>query len=168
MTVNLFTFVGMYSRVVETAAHLLNQGAQFAASKGVSEAEMLEWRLAEDMFPLRRQIQIVIDFPKQWAARAAGLDLPAGIEGDSTVAELQAGLAETKAYLAALKPEQFEGRDDVPLTVSLGQMEPTFGIGQWISVFATTNIYFHLSTAYGILRSKGVPIGKRDLFAGGI
>ena len=54
------------------------------------------------------------------------------------------------------------------VTVSLGQLEPTLPVGQWISGFATTNLYFHLSTAYGILRSKGVQIGKRDLFAGGL
>ena len=168
MAVNLFTFVGMYERVVGTAEHLLAQGAAFAKANGISEADMLEWRLTDDMFPLRRQFHIVVDFPKQWAARAAGLPQPAEIEGETTVAQIAAALAETKAYLAALKPEQFEGRDDVPLTVNIGAMEPTFATGQWISVFATTNIYFHLSTAYGILRSRGVQIGKRDLFAGGI
>ena len=54
------------------------------------------------------------------------------------------------------------------LSVNLGQMEPTLPVGQWITGFSTTNLYFHLSTAYGILRSKGVQIGKRDLFAGGL
>jgi hypothetical protein len=68
-----------------------------------------------------------------------------------------------------LTPEQFAGRDDVPLTVTIGgDMSPTLPAGQWVSVFATTNLYFHLSTAYGILRSKGVQIGKVDLFGGGL
>lgn len=168
MTVNLFTFVGMYERVVGTAEHLLAQGVAHAKANGVSEAEMLGWRLADDMFPLGQQFGVVIDFPKQWAARAAGLEVPERIAGEATAAELAAGLAATKAYLQSLKAEQFAGRDDIPLTVNIGVMEPTFPTGQWISVFATTNIYFHLSTAYGILRSKGVQIGKRDLFAGGI
>jgi uncharacterized protein len=168
VAINLYSFVGMYERVVGTAEHLLAQGVAHAKATGVAEADMLNWKLADDMFPLWRQLQIVVDFPKSWTARAAGLDLPAGIEGESTAAELAAGLAATKAWLQALKPEQFEGRDDIPLTVNIGVMEPTFPTSQWISVFATTNIYFHLSTAYGILRSKGVPLGKRDLFAGGI
>ncbi|HEX7944634.1 MAG TPA: DUF1993 domain-containing protein [Phenylobacterium sp.] len=168
MAVNLFTFAGMYERVVGTAEHLLAQGVAFAKANGVSEADMLEWRLIDDMFPLRNQFQTVANFPRQFMARATGQDVPEAMAGESTVAELQAALAETKAYLAKLTPAQFEGRDDIPLTVNLGQMEPTFPTGQWITSFATTNLYFHLSTAYGILRSKGVQIGKRDLFAGGL
>ena len=168
MAVNLFTFVGMYERIVGTAEHLLAQGAAFAKANGVSEAEMLEWRLIDDMFPLRNQFQTVVNFPREFAARAAGLELAETMAGESTVAELQAALAGTKAYLAALTPAQFEGRDDVPLTIDLGQMAPTFPTGQWLTGFATTNLYFHLSTAYGILRSRGVQIGKRDLFAGGL
>jgi hypothetical protein len=76
---------------------------------------------------------------------------------------------EGKRPFAAFTPEQFAGRDDEPLTVTIGNgMSPTLPVGQWISVFATTNLYFHLSTAYGILRSRGVQIGKPDLFAGGL
>ena len=168
MSVNLYTFVGVFSRAVDTAAHILAKGVEHARAQGVAEAEMLEWRLAEDMFPLRRQLHIVIDFPKTWMARAIGQEPPAQIEGETTVAEIQAGLAATKAWLAALKPEQFAGRDDVALTVSLGQIEPTLSVGQWIAGFATTNIHFHLSTAYGILRHRGVTLGKIDLFAGGL
>jgi hypothetical protein len=168
VAINLFSFVGMYERVVGTAEHLLAQGVAYAKANGVAEAEMLNWKLADDMFPLWRQLQVVVDFPKEWIARAAALDVPARTDVESTAAELAAGLAATRAWLQGLKAEQFAGRDDVELTVNIGVMEPTFPTSQWISVFATTNIYFHLSTAYGILRSKGVQIGKRDLFAGGI
>lgn len=168
MSVSLFTFVGMFSRIVDTASHLLDKGVEFARAQGVSEAEMLEWRLYEDMFPLRRQLHIVIDFPKSWLSRAIGQEPPPNLEGETSVAELKAALAETKAWLAALKPEQFEGRDEIPITVSLGQIEPTLPVGQWISGFANTNILFHLSIAYAILRHKGVPLGKVDLFAGGL
>ncbi|HEX4095392.1 MAG TPA: DUF1993 family protein, partial [Caulobacteraceae bacterium] len=74
-----------------------------------------------------------------------------------------------KAYLAALTPQQFAGRDEIPLTVEIGNgMTPTLPSAQWLTVFATTNLYFHLSTAYGILRAKGVQIGKVDMFAGGL
>jgi hypothetical protein len=99
----------------------------------------------------------------------AGLPLPAEIGVDVGLPEFKAAIANAKAYLADLTPEQFAGRDDVPLTVTIGTgMEPTLPSGQWLTVFATTNLYFHLSTAYGILRSKGVPIGKIDLFASGL
>lgn len=174
MAVCLFTFVDLYSKGLTTLDHILSKGAEFARSKGVSEEEMLEWRLVEDMYPLRFQAGVVINFAKQWTARAAGLPVPDDIGGPGMVAGdldlqgLRAAIAEAKAYLTALKAEQFEGRDGVLLKVPLGQIEPEMPIGQWLTGFATTNFYFHLSTAYGILRARGVPIGKIDLFAGGL
>jgi hypothetical protein len=166
---NLYTFVGIYSRGLDTLNNLLTKGAAHAAGLGVTEGEMLEWRLAEDMFPVRRQAQIVLSFATQWPARAAGLEIPAGLEGEPSLAELQAAIVKAKAYLAALTPEQLAGRDATPLTYNVGgQMEPTLPTAQWISNFATTNFYFHLSMAYAILRMKGAPLGKVDMFGGGL
>lgn len=169
MTVNLYTFVDLYSRQLTTAAHLLTKGAEHAKTLGVSEAEMLDWRLIDDMQPVRFQMMVVCNFTRLWPARVAGLPLPAEVTADLDVAGFQAAISDAKAYLAGLTPDQFAGRDDVPLTVAIGTgMEPTLPASQWLTVFATTNLYFHLSTAYGILRSKGVQIGKIDLFAGGL
>ena len=169
MTVNLFTFVDLYSRALTTLSHILTKGAEHAKAQGVGEKEMLDWRLIDDMQPLRFQISVVCNFSRQWTARVAGLPVPADILDSFSLDTLQAEIGAANAYLAALKPEQFAGRDDVPLKVLIGgSMEPTLPAGQWLTVFATTNLYFHLSTAYGILRSKGVPIGKIDLFAGGL
>jgi hypothetical protein len=146
----------------------MTKGAEYAAATGATEADLLEWKLAEDMFPLRRQAQIVCDFSKQWPARAAGLAVPQSMVGGNTLSELQAAIVDAQAWLSNLKPEQFEGRDDVSLSLDIGQLKPTLPIGQWVSGFATTNFYFHLSMAYAILRTKGVPLGKRDFFAGGL
>jgi hypothetical protein len=169
MAVNLFTFIDLYSRLLVSTTHLLNKGAEFAAAKGVSETEMLNWRLIDDMQPLRFQIMVMCNFTKQWTARVAGLPVPEQLPDTLTLAEFHKEIDAAKAYLAALKPEQFAGRDDIPLKVMIGTgMEPTLPAGQWLTVFATTNLYFHLSTAYGILRSRGVPIGKIDLFASGL
>jgi len=170
MTVNLFTFVDLYSRLLTAATHLLNKGTEYATAKGVSEADMLNWRLIDDMQPLRFQIMVMCNFTKQWTARVAGLPAPAQVPDTLTLAEFHKELDAAKAYLAALKPEQFAGRDDVMLTVGIGDgsMKPTLPAGQWLSVFATTNLYFHISTLYDILRAKGVPIGKLDMFAGGL
>ena len=169
MTVNLFSFVGMYSKALDTAAHLLGKGVEHAAATGVSEADMLEWRLIDDMAPLAFQLMVVTNFTRLWPARAAGLPLPNEVAADLSVAQFRAAIADAKAYLSALTPDQFAGRDEAPLTVSLGtSMEPTLPAGQWITGFATTNIFFHLSTAYAILRSRGVQIGKPDLFPSGL
>jgi len=170
LTVSLFTFVDLYSRALDTLAHLLKKGAAHAEATGVSEAEMLDWRLIDDMLPLRFQAMVVCNFARQWPARVAGLPVPDGVEGEPDLAGLLAAIAESKAYLAGLKPEQFAARDDVPLHYAImkGHLEPTLPSGQWLTVFANTNIQFHLSTAYGILRSRGVSIGKADMFAGGL
>lgn len=167
MKADLFTFVGAFSRGLDTLSHILTKGAEFAKETGVSEAEMLDWKLAPDMFGLRQQAHVVLQFATQWPARAAGLDVPAGPEGESSLADLQAMIAAAKAKLAALTPEQFAGRDDQPVTINIGQ-EMTFPVGQWLPGFAMPNFYFHLSMAYAILRQKGVALGKRDFFAGGL
>jgi uncharacterized protein len=169
MTVSLYTFVDLFARQLGTLEHLLAKGAEHAKAIGASEDDMLDWRLIEDMQPLRFQAMVVCNFSRLWPARVAGLPLPAEIGADLDLASFRAAIADAKAYLAGLTPEQFAGRDEVPLTYTLGTgMEPTLPSGQWLTVFATTNIYFHLSTAYGILRSKGVQIGKPDLFASGL
>ncbi|HEY3951269.1 DUF1993 domain-containing protein [Phenylobacterium sp.] len=169
MAVSLYTFVDLFSRQLGTLEHLLNKGAEFAKAQGQPEESFLDWRLIEDMMPFRFQAMVVCNFSRQWTARAAGLDVPAAIEADIDLAGFRGAIADAKAYLAALTPEQFAGRDDVPLTVEIGNgMSPALPASQWLTVFATTNLYFHLSTAYGILRSKGVQIGKIDLFASGL
>ena len=168
MNVALFTFVDLYAKGLDTLAGILAKAAAHAHAIGESEAQMLDWRLADDMFPLRRQAQIVCDFARQWPARAAGLEVPASIAGEPDLAQLQAAIAEAKAWLRGLDAADFEGRDDVAFTLDLGLMKPTLPMGQWISGFATTNFYFHLSMAYAIARSKGAPLGKADMFGGGL
>jgi len=168
VTVSLFTFVDLYSKGLTTLDHLLTKGAAFAAEKGVSETEMLGWRLIDDMNPLSFQAIVVINFSKQWPARAAGLPVPENIAEDQDLAGYKAEIARAKAFLAELKPAQFTGRDEAPVTFDLGVMEPTLPAAQWLTGFSTTNFYFHLSIAYAILRNRGVPLGKVDLFAGGL
>lgn len=169
MPVNLFTFVGLYDRALVAASHLLDKGLEHAAAKGVSEREMLGWRLIDDMQPLGFQLMVVVTFSCQWTARVAGMPVPERISPDLDAAGFRQAIAQARDYLASLTPEQFAGRDEIPLTIRItDDLEPTMAAGQWLSGFATTNIHFHLSTLYGILRAHGVPIGKADLFAGGL
>jgi hypothetical protein len=169
MPVDLYSFVGLYDHVLDTLAHILAKGAAHAKATGATEAEMLDWRLIDDMHPLRFQASLVCNFARKWPARVAGLPLPEDISRDISLEAFQAAIADARAYLAGLTPAQFAGRDDVPLTVALGNtMEPTLPASRWLTHFATTNIYFHMSTAYGILRAHGVPLGKMDLFPSGL
>jgi hypothetical protein len=168
-TTSLYTFVDLFSRSVVTAKHLLAKGATHAAGLGITEQEMLSWRLAEDMHPMGFQLMVVANFSRTWPARVAGLEPPAGIAADLDVAEFNAGLDAALSYLRALTPEQFEGRDEAPLTFEIMPgMAPTLPAAQWLTVFAATNINFHVSMVYAILRTKGVPLGKADMFAAGL
>ena len=163
MTVDLFTFVRMFDQQLVTVAHLVDKG------EAAGGEDILDWRLVEDMHPLRFQLRILVNFTRNWPSRVVGHEPPAEIGDDLDLAGFRAALAEARAVLATMTPEGFAHRDDVPLTVTLGTgIAPTLPSGQWLTGFATTNIYFHLSMVYAILRAKGVAIGKTDLFAGGL
>jgi hypothetical protein len=167
--VNLFSFVDLFARSVVTTKHLLAKGVAHASSIGVAERDMLNWRLAEDMHPLGFQLMVVASFSRTWTARVAGLEPPERIADDLDVAGFNAGLDAALAYLRALRPEQFEGRDDVPLTFEIMPgMTPTLPAAQWLTVFAATNVNFHVSMVYAILRNNGAPLGKADMFVAGL
>lgn len=170
MTTTLFTFIGVYDRALATCEHLLTKGEAFAAEKSIPPGDILDWKLIDDMNALRFQLMVVINFTRNWPARVAGLPLPGDIDSQATdLAGFHAAIADARAWLAGLKPEQLDARDDTPLTHTLGSgMEPTLPGGQWIAGFAATNIYFHMSMVYAILRSRGVAIGKFDLFPLGL
>ena len=167
--VDLYSFVDLFARQVVTAKHLLAKGAAHAAGLGVAEQEMLGWRLAPDMHPLGFQLMVVANFTRTWTARVAGLEPPEGIAADLDVAGFDAGLDAALAWLRALKPEDFAGRDDALLTFEIMPgMAPALPAAQWLTVFAATNINFHAAMIYAILRARGAPLGKVDMFAAGL
>ncbi len=168
MSVDLFSFVGMYAKGLASLQNILEKGRAFATAQGIDESQMLDWRLAEDMFPLWRQAQIVALFGKRWPMRAAGLGEIDEPEGAMNFDQLIGLIASGRATLAEMSAEQFVGKGGAPFTMDLGMMKPDMPIEQWVTGFATTNFYFHLSIAYAILRQHGVPLGKVDLFAGGL
>ena len=168
MKADLYSYVGVFSRGLQTLSHLLAKGEEFAKAKGGVGPDILEWRLAEDMYPLRFQAQTVIRISGAWSARAAGVETPPDPESAMTLEELRAAIADVQARLAAFKPEQFAGRDAQAVTFNIGAIEPTLPVGQWLPGFALPNFFFHLSMTYAILRNRGVELGKRDFFAGGL
>ncbi len=169
MSVDLFTFVGMFSRQMDVAQHLLTKGAAHAETLGETGEDMLTWRLVEDMLPVSFQVMLVCNTARWWPARAAGLAELESAPMSLTLDGFHAALAETKAWLGTLTPGQFAGRDDVVMTYDISPTDKaTLTAAQWITGFATTNLYFHQSTLYGILRARGAKVGKFDLFPGGL
>ncbi len=170
MAANIYTFVGIYDRALATVDHLLGKGSDFAASSGASDADMLGWRLAADMHPLAFQVGVVVNFARSFIARAAGAEVPAAIDAATLdLAQLRAAIADARAYLATVTPDMLEGREETPVTVKLGDvMEPTLPAAQWVTNFGLVNIEFHTSMVYAILRMKGAPLGKVDMFPAGL
>ena len=141
---------------------ILAKAEAHAAARKIDPAVLLSCRLFPDMFPLTRQIQIACDNAKGPVARLAGLEVPKHEDNEQTFAELQARIAKTIAFVQSVKPAQIDGSEERTIVLKLGPEEVTFNGLQYLLGFALPNFYFHVVTAYNILRHNGVEIGKRD------
>ena len=142
---------------------VLDKGEAFAAAKKIDSAVLLNSRLAPDMFALTRQIQVVADQAKHGAARLAGVEAPRHEDTETTIDQLKARVANTLAYLKTLDPKQIDAAVDREVTFPLGPTNKgRMKGGDYLNHFVLPNFYFHLTTAYDILRHNGVEIGKRD------
>ncbi len=124
-------------------------------------ATTLNWRLYPDMFTLERQVRQVC-VHALGAGRVAGVALPSLPESDSSFAEMQSRIDKTIDFLKGLKADQLDGKEDSEVTITAGGQERKFRAQVYLYHFAMPNFYFHTTTAYNILRSLGIEIGKRD------
>jgi len=127
---------------------------------------LLEARLAPDMHPFARQIQIVSDSAKGCAARLAGIEPPSMPDTETTFPELQERIGKTIAFLKSINAEQLTGAEDRTVILKFPQGEMKFSGRDFLTGFALPNFYFHVTTAYGLLRHKGINIGKMDYLGG--
>ena len=147
---------------------ILDKAEAFAAAKKIDPAVLLNTRLAPDMFPLVRQVQIATDLVKNGAARLAGVEPPRYEDKETTIAELKARLAKTVAFVKSLDPKQVDAASGRQITFPLGPTNKGQMQGDdYLNHFVLPNVYFHLAAAYAILRHCGVEIGKQD-FLGAI
>jgi hypothetical protein len=114
------------------------------------------------MFPLSRQLQIASDFGKNTMARLAGIDPPKFEDTETTIEQLKARLAKTVAFVKEFKPSQVDGSEDRDITIQLGGQPRQFKGENYLIGFALPNFFFHVTTAYAILRHNGVELGKND------
>ena len=145
---------------------LLDKGAAYAAEHGTDPASLVGARLFPDMLPLSGQVQRASDTSKLAAERLTGAPSPKFPDEETSFAELQARIASTIAYLESVKPEQFEGSETREVTIRAGAAAHVFTGDAYLLSFALPNFFFHVTTAYDILRHSGVPIGKRDFLGG--
>lgn len=153
--------VPVFKKMLQNLDHLLSKGAAYAVEKGISEQTLLDNRLAPDMFPFSRQIQIATDNAKGAVARLCAVEAPVFEDNESTVAELHERIAKTVAFLETITPEQFNGAHDRKVTLKYYQGQHFIGYN-YLTEYALPNFFFHLTTAYAILRTMGVGNGKAD------
>jgi hypothetical protein len=125
-------------------------------------AALVEARLAPDMFTLAGQVQRASDTAKGCAARLAGIDNPGFPDTETTFAQLQERIARTVAFLQGVTPAQIDGSEDKPIAFKAGPYMLNFTGVSYLTTFVLPNFYFHVTTAYDILRNKGVEVGKMD------
>ena len=154
--------VPVFVRALKNLAGVLHKGEAFAESKKIDPAVLINDRLAPDMFPLARQVQIATDIARRGVARLAGLEAPKFEDNEKTFADLQDRIHRTIAYLETFRPQQIDGTEDKPLVVELRGNKVNFTGKEMLLHFTAPNVYFHCTTAYAILRHNGVDLGKPD------
>lgn len=141
---------------------VLKKGEAFAAEQGIDPKILLEARLAADMYPLVGQIQRASDTAKFAAVRLGGVENVPFEDSETDFAGLFARIAKTRSFLEAAPRENFEGREDVEVVLKTPSSERRFRGIDYALGFVLPNFFFHVTTAYDILRHKGVPLGKLD------
>ena len=163
MSINAYTAsIPVFSHMLKALKAILEKAIAFEAAKKLAPTTLPNMRLAVDMLPLTKQVQIACDNAKGCAARLSGQDIPSWGDDEVTLLDLVARVDKTLAYLATFKAEQFAGCETKAISLKAGPRELSFTGEQYQLHFATPNIYFHITTAYNILRHAGVEIGKRD------
>jgi hypothetical protein len=154
--------------VVQTLTGLdgiLDKAAAFCAAKNIDPTVLINYRLAPDMFPLARQIQIMTDQAKGMAARLAGIEIPSFPDTESSIPELKARIAKTLQFIADAPKAKIDGAADAKIELKVAGADMTFTGRDYVVRFVLPNFYFHAATAYNLLRHAGVEIGKRDFLA---
>jgi hypothetical protein len=152
--------VPLLVRGLRNLSSILKKGAAHADGEALVEA-----RLAPDMLTLAGQIQRASDTAKGAAARLAGIDNPGMADEEKTFADLEGRIAKTIAFLESVKPAQIDGSERREIVLKAGKQEFKFTGVDYLTTFVLPNFYFHVTTAYDILRHKGVPLGKTDYLA---
>jgi uncharacterized protein len=154
--------IPLLANSLKNLAVILEKGAAYAEAKKVDQAVLLNSRLFPDMFPLVRQVQVASDIARRGVARLAGLDAPPIEDKEVTFGELVDRLQKTVAYLETFTPTQIDGSEEKVITFPIGKQTMTFAGLPYLQSFVLPNVYFHVATAYNILRHSGVEVGKGD------
>ncbi len=154
--------VPRFINILGNLSAILDKAQAHVLAKKLDETALTGFRLYPDMLPMARQVMIVTDTAKGLAARLAGVEIPVYEDTEKTMAELQARIAKTIAYLQSFQPAQIDCTEDKEIVIKRGDKETRYTGMQFMLGHAVPNFYFHVTTTYAILRHNGVEIGKRD------
>jgi len=158
--------VPVFTARLKALAGVLGEGERNAAERKIDPQVFLAARLAPDMFTLTRQVQIATDHAKGAPSRLAGRTAPKYEDDEASFADLQARIARTLDHLATFTAKDIDGSEERTVELKIGGHEMAMPGMRYLLDFAMPNFYFHVTTAYGILRHNGVPLGKTVFIKG--
>ena len=155
--------VPVFKQMLASLADVLSKAEAHAADRKIDPNALLQARLFPDMFPLVRQVQIACDFAKSVPARLAGADVPAYEDTEQTFAELQARIEKTRDFIDGLDAAAFDGSEQREIVLRPGTpKERTIGGQAYLLHYGLPQFFFHVTTAYALLRHNGIELGKKD------
>jgi hypothetical protein len=155
--------VPVFKQMLTALKAILAQANEHASSKSIDPDALLQARLYPDMFPLLKQVQVAADFARGISSRLAGQEVPSHESKEKTFADLDALLANTLAFLNELDASKFDGAETRDIVLRPGTpKEKKLGGQAYLANYGLPQFFFHVTTAYDILRHNGLPIGKRD------
>ncbi|QEY62490.1 DUF1993 domain-containing protein [Metapseudomonas lalkuanensis] len=158
--------IPVLARMLGNLSNLLKKGEANAQARSIDPKVYIDSRLAPDMYPLARQVQIASDMAKGCAARLAGVEVPSWEDTESTFDELQARIAKTLDFIKGIDAAKLEGSETRTVVLKMRSGELSFSGRDYLLGFAMPNFYFHVTAAYAILRYNGVDVGKMDYLGG--
>lgn len=164
MTSPLYTAsIPVLQQMLRALSDVLKKAEDHVTQKNIDPNALLQARLFPDMFPLVRQVQIAADFSKGITSRLAGAEVPSWPDTEASFADLQALIAKALAHIGSFKPEQFDASESREIVLRPGTPKEKKLIGSaYLLHYGLPQFFFHVTTAYAILRHNGVEIGKRD------
>ena len=160
------TTIPVYINALNNLSSILDKAAAYAEEKGIDLEVLANYRLAVDMYPLPRHVQIATDTAKGCGARLTGVEPPSYEDNEASFPELKQRIEKTVDYLKSLDFGDFEGAEDREVELKLPNRSIEFSGLNYVNHFVTPNFFFHVTTAYCILRHAGVPVGKMDFLGG--
>lgn len=150
------------ANLLENLSNILDKAQAHAESGGIDVSVMMDYRLAPDMYPFSKQVQIACDKARSVVARLAAMEVPYYKDDETSFAELKERIARTVEFIRSVPADRIDGTEDDEIVLPVTGKETRYKGMQLLLGHSMPNVYFHATTAYNILRQNGVPIGKRD------